>query len=117
MGAGFIYLLKQRRFFALFLTQFFGSFNDNAFKLAMLTMISYHLSHTQEQSEYYQAMAGALFILPFFLFSATSGQLADKYDKALLTRLIKVFELVLMLIGSYALYTGHILLMMATLTG
>lgn len=117
MGAGLLYLLKQRRFLPLFLTQFFGAFNDNAFKLAMLTLISYHLSHTQAQSEYYQAMAGALFILPFFLFSATSGQLADKYDKALLTRLVKVFELILMMIGSFALYKGHIFLMMLTLTG
>lgn len=117
MGAGFICLLKERRFLPLFLTQFFGAFNDNAFKLAMLTMISYHLSHTQAQSEYYQALAGALFILPFFLFSATSGQLADKYDKALMTRLVKVFEVILMIIGSLAFYRGNIFFMMFTLTG
>lgn len=101
----------------LFLTQFFGAFNDNAFKLAMLTMISYHLSHSQAQSELYQAMAGALFILPFFLFSATAGQLADKYDKALMTRLVKVLEVLLMLIGSFAFYYGNIFFMMVTLTG
>lgn len=114
---GFSYLLKQRRFLPLFLTQFFGAFNDNAFKLAMLTLISYHLSTSQAQSEYYQALAGALFILPFFLFSATSGQLADKYDKALLTRLVKVLEVILMMIGSFALYWGNIFFMMITLTG
>lgn len=117
MGAGFIYLLKQRRFLPFFLTQFFSAFNDNAYKLAMLTLISYHLSHNQAQSEYYQAIAGALFILPFFLFSATSGQLADKYDKAVLTRFVKVFELILMIVGSFALYQGTIFLMMLTLTG
>lgn len=117
MGAGYLYLLRQRAFLPLFLTQFFGAFNDNAYKLAMLTMISYHLSHSQVQSEYYQALAGALFILPFFIFSATSGQLADKYDKALLTRLVKVFEVILMIIGSIALYRGSIFLMMLTLTG
>lgn len=117
MSAGYVSLLQERRFLPLFLTQFFGAFNDNAFKLAMLTLISYHLSHNQAQSEYYQAIAGALFILPFFLFSATSGQLADKYDKALMTRLVKVFELILMIIGSFALYRGSILLMMITLTG
>jgi MFS family permease len=117
MSAGSIYLLSERRFLPLFLTQFFGAFNDNAFKLSMLTMISYHLSHSQAQSEYYQAMAGALFILPFFIFSATSGQLADKFDKALLTRLVKVFELMLMILGSFAFYKGNIFLMMFTLTG
>lgn len=117
MSLGLLHLLKERKFLPLFLTQFFGAFNDNAFKLAMLTMISYHLSHTQVQSEYYQALAGALFILPFFIFSATSGQLADKYDKALLTRLIKVFEVILMIIGSFAFYRGSIFFMMLTLTG
>lgn len=117
MGSGVIYLLKKRTFLPFFLTQFFGAFNDNAFKLAMLTMISYHLTHTQAQSEYYQALAGALFILPFFLFSATSGQLADKYDKALLIRLIKLCEVGLMIIGSLALSYGSIFWMMLTLTG
>ena len=117
MGSGEIYLLKKRTFLPFFLTQFFGAFNDNAFKLAMLTMISYHLAHTQAQSEYYQALAGALFILPFFLFSATSGQLADKYDKAMLIRLIKICEVCLMIIGSLALSYGSIFWMMLTLTG
>lgn len=117
MGVGVFYLLKERRFLPFFLTQFFGAFNDNAFKLAMLTLISYHLTHNQSQSEYYQAIAGALFILPFFLLSATSGELADKYDKALMIRLIKVLELFLMIIGSFALYWGNIFLMMFTLTG
>ncbi len=117
MGTGVFYLLKKRIFLPFFLTQFFGAFNDNAFKLAMLTLISYHLTHDQAQSEFYQAIAGALFITPFFLLSATSGQLADKYDKALVTRVIKVLELFLMIIGSIALYWGNIFLMMMTLTG
>lgn len=117
MGTGAFCLLKERRFLPFFLTQFFGAFNDNAFKLAMLTLISYHLTHDQAQSEFYQAIAGALFIMPFFLLSATAGQLADKYDKALMTRLIKILELFLMIIGSFALYWGNIFLMMLTLTG
>lgn len=117
MGIGAIYLLKKRTFFPLFLTQFFGAFNDNAFKFAMLTLISYHLSASQAQSERYQAIAGAIFIIPFFIFSATAGQLADKFNKADLTRFIKLFEVVLMGIGGLALYFGNILLLMATLTG
>ena len=117
MGAGVFYLLKKRIFLPFFLTQFFGAFNDNAFKLAMLTLISYHLTHDQAQSEFYQAIAGALFITPFFLLSATAGQLADKYDKALMTRVIKVLEVFLMIIGSFSLYLGNIFLMMMTLTG
>lgn len=117
MSSGSVYLLKERRFLPFFMTQFFGAFNDNAFKLAMLTLISYQLTSNQAQSEYYQSLAGALFILPFFLLSATAGQLADKYDKTLMIRLIKVFEVLLVIIGSFALYYGSILFMMITLTG
>lgn len=117
MGSQNNWLLKRRTFLPLFLTQFFGAFNDNTFKLAMLTLISYHLSVTQAASEYYQALSGALFILPFFLFSATAGQLADKYDKAVMTRIVKLFEVILMAIGSVALLNGSIVLMLLVLTG
>ena len=110
-------LLKKRTFLPLFLTQFFGAFNDNAFKFAMLTLISYHLSSSQTQSEQYQAIAGALFIIPFFFFSATAGQLADKFNKATLTRIIKIFEVILVLVGGQGLYWGNTWLLMATLTG
>lgn len=83
----------------------------------MLTLISYFLTHTAEQSEIYQAIASGLFILPFFLFSATAGQLADCFDKSKIVRVIKVFELLLICIGGYGLYIGHIWLMMVTLMG
>lgn len=112
-----ISILKKRTFLPLFLTQFFGAFNDNAFKFAMLTFISYHLSTSQSQSEHYQALASALFIIPFFLFSATAGQLADKFDKAVLTRIIKLFEVLLVCIGGFSFYLGNPFLMMVTLTG
>lgn len=117
MNVGAIKLLKKRTFFPLFLTQFLGAFNDNAFKFAMLTLISYHLSTSQGQSEKYQALASALFILPFFFFSATAGQLADKFNKANLTKFIKLFEVFLVLIGSVAFYHGNTWLLMLTLTG
>lgn len=112
-----IALLTGKRFLPLFITQFFGAFNDNAFKLAMLTMISYHLSSTQAESEFYQALAGALFIIPFFIFSSIAGQLADKYDKALLARLVKILEVILIMIGCWGLSRGSIGFMMLTLTG
>lgn len=117
METSVIRLLQRRKFLPFFLTQFFGAFNDNAFKLTMLTMISYRLTDSQAQSEYYQALASVLFILPFFLLSAIAGQLADKYDKAVVIRLIKVAEVFLMIIGSCALYYGNIFWMMFTLAG
>ncbi len=110
-------LLRKRTFFPLFLTQFCGAFNDNAFKLSMLTLISYYLTQSQVASEYYQVLASALFIFPFFIFSATAGQLADKYDKATITRIVKFFELLLMLLGSFALLHGNIVIMMLVLMG
>lgn len=111
------YFLKKKTFLPLFITQFCGVFNDNAFKLSMLTLISYHLGRTQAESEHYQVIAGALFILPFFFFSATAGQLADKYDKAVLTRCIKLFEVFLMAAGGYAIAKGSIIYLMLVLMG
>lgn len=117
MHLGIWSLLKKRTFFPLFITQFLGAFNDNAYKLAMLTLISYFLSTSQMQSEVYQAMASGLFILPFFLLSAIAGQLADKLDKSHVTRVIKLFEVFLMISGGFGLYLGDVFIMMATLTG
>jgi MFS family permease len=108
-------ILKQRNFLPLFLTQFFGAFNDNAFKLSMLTLISYGLSKSQVESEYFQVLAGGIFILPFFIFSATAGQLADKFDKSVLTLLVKIFELGIIIIGSLAIWKHSIFFMMLTL--
>ena len=110
-------LLQERYYLPLFLTQFCGAFNDNAFKLAMLTLISYQLSHSQQQSEYYQALAGGIFTLPFFIFSATAGQLADRFDKAMLIRWIKLWEVFLMVVGGFALYYRTINLMLVVLAG
>ncbi|MCC5792555.1 MAG: MFS transporter [Legionellaceae bacterium] len=110
-------LLKTRFYLPLFITQFLGAFNDNAFKLAILTLISYQISQSQQQSEFYQALAGALYTLPFFLFSALAGQMADRFNKAPLTRWIKLWELILMMFGAYALYSRDIMLMLSILTG
>src|ERR1700722_20184057 len=92
-------LLKQRRFLPYFITQLLGAFNDNAFKMAVLTLIAFHLITQSQQVQYYQALGAAVFTLPFFLFSATAGQLADKYDKAWLIRIIKLLEVSFMLLG------------------
>ena len=75
------------------------------------------MTSSQTQSEQYQAIASALFITPFFLFSATAGQLADKFDKADLTRIIKLFEVLLVSMGSLGFYFGNPWLLMITLTG
>ncbi|MCB1949655.1 acyl-[ACP]--phospholipid O-acyltransferase [Nitrosomonas sp.] len=110
------HLLKTRRFLPLFVTQFLGAFNDNIFKNALVILITYTVI---EQSLFSPpvmiTLAAGIFILPFFLFSAIAGQLADKYDKARLIRIIKLIEIVLMLgaaVGFYLQQTGLLMLIL-----
>jgi 1-acyl-sn-glycerol-3-phosphate acyltransferase len=94
-------LLKTRRFAPFFGTQFLGAFNDNLFKNALVVMLTFHAaSWTSLKPEVLANLAAGIFILPFFLFSASAGQLADKYDKALLARLVKVLEILIMVIAA-----------------
>src|SRR5438477_13082611 len=87
-------LLKTKRFLPLFLTQFLGAFNDNVFKNALVMLITYRLAaQTGESAQILVTLAAALFILPYLLFSATAGQLADKYDRAQLARWTKIAEI------------------------
>jgi len=93
-------LLKQRRFAPFFATQFLGAFNDNVFKNALVVMLTFQAASWTEMSiGVLSNLAAGIFILPFFLFSATAGQLADKYDKARLARLVKVLEMLIMLVA------------------
>jgi MFS family permease len=98
-------LLTQRRFGPYFLTQFLGAFNDNVFKNALLLMIAFQSGGLFElSSDTLINLSAGLFILPFFLLSATAGQLADKYDKAGLIRKIKLLEIAIMLLAAIALW-------------
>jgi 1-acyl-sn-glycerol-3-phosphate acyltransferase len=101
-------LLKQRRFAPFFWTQFLGAMNDNVFKFAFTVLVTYQLSVGWMPSAMAGLIIGAVFILPFLLFSATSGQLADKYDKAMLTRLVKNLELFIMVVATAGLWTHTI---------
>ena len=90
-------LLKERRFLPFFLTQFFGAANDNAFKFAFTVLATYSAADWGGlQPTTAGPVIGGIFILPFLLFSATAGQLADKYDKARLMRLVKNLEILFM---------------------
>src|SRR5215204_7164753 len=94
-------LLQERRFLPFFCTQFLGAFNDNVYKNALIIMLAFHAATlTTLSSGTLVNLCAGLFILPFFLFSATAGQLADKYDKARIIRYVKLFEIVIMIIGA-----------------
>jgi len=109
-------LLRQRRFAPFFGTQFLGALNDNVFRNGLVILITFQgvlvggMDHTQLAN-----VAGALFILPFFLFSATAGQLADKYEKSFLMRRIKLLEIALMLIAAYAFLSQRYTLLLFVL--
>lgn len=104
-------LLTTKRFLPMFIAQFLGAFNDNVFKNAMVILLTYRAAETL-RPDLLVPLAAGLFILPFFLFSAMAGQLADKYEKARLVRLIKLYELPCMLLGTYGFYTGEPLVLL-----
>ncbi|MBS0367959.1 MAG: MFS transporter [Proteobacteria bacterium] len=107
-------LLKEKRFLPFFLTQFLGAFNDNLFKNALVVLLTFQAANwTSIAPALLANLAAGIFILPFFLFSASAGQLADKYDKAYLTRLVKVLEIAIMLVA----LTGFLLHSLPVLFG
>ncbi|MEE9433354.1 MAG: MFS transporter [Sphingorhabdus sp.] len=109
-------LLNKRRFLPLFVTQFLNAFNDNFFKMAMVILITYTMLKGGEQEEaYYNALAGGVFILPFFLLSAVAGQLSDSIDKRRVILLVKSAEIVIMLVGAAGIFLQSIPLMFVAL--
>ncbi len=99
-------LLKTKRFLPLFVTQAMSAFNDNVFRYALSILLLTSLG--KEQGGFLNTVSAALFILPFFLFSAFAGQLADKYDKAFVARRVRFAEIFIVTISALSLFSGHI---------
>ncbi|WP_448665126.1 MFS transporter [Sphingomonas sp. CJ20] len=114
---GALGLMKERRFLPLFCTQFLGAFNDNLFKNAMVFFATYQIFNSVEAETRFSAIATGIFILPFFLFSALAGQLADSYDKARIMRIIKAAEVGIMLVGAAGIFAKSLPLMLVALVG
>ena len=109
-------LLRERRFAPFFGTQFLGAFNDNVFRNGLIIVITFQaIDIFGLNASQLANVAGALFILPFFLLSATAGQLADKFEKSRLMRMVKVLEVCLMLLASFALVNGYFKLLFLVL--
>ena len=98
-------LLRERRFLPFFLTQASGAFNDNVFRNATVQLIGFQMGLSIEQITSYSNIAPALFILPFFLFSASAGQIAEKFEKTRIIRFVKLFEIAAMAIAAYGFMT------------
>jgi MFS family permease len=97
------HLLASRRFLPLFATQLLNAFNDNLFKNAMVLFVVYSVYNSEEAEAQFSAIASGLFILPFFILSALSGQLADMRDKARIIRWVKLAEIFIMTVGAAGL--------------
>jgi hypothetical protein len=109
-------LLRERRFLPFFLTQLLGAFNDNVYKNALIILLAFHAASLSTLgANTLSNLAQALYILPFFLFSATAGQIADKLEKSFLMRLVKLAEIAIMALGAAGLYSRSLSLLMTAL--
>jgi len=108
-------LLGTRRFAPFFATQSLGAFNDNAFRNALVVLVGYHMGLDDDAVGFYSNIAPALFILPFFLFSASAGQLAEKREKAQIIRWVKLFEIAVMLLAAVGFWLKSIPLLLGVL--
>jgi 1-acyl-sn-glycerol-3-phosphate acyltransferase len=109
-------LLRERRFGPFFWTQALGAFNDNVFKNALVIMITFQAAQlTAGQVNLYVNLAAGLFILPFFLFSATAGQIAEKYEKSALIRYVKLLEVGIMVLAVVGFWLGSVGFLMTVL--
>jgi len=101
-------LLRERRFAPFFWTQFLGAGNDNLFKFAFTVLVTYQLQISWLPASVAGLAIGALFILPFLLFSATSGQLADKFDKTRVIRFVKSLEIAIMALAGVGFWLVNV---------
>jgi MFS family permease len=109
-------LLKTKRFLPFFLTQFLGAFNDNVFKQSLIILLAFNAaSMTTLSASTLANLCAGLFILPFFLFSATAGQLADKYEKTKLIKIIKGIEILIMLLAAIGFHFEQLWLLLTAL--
>nr|MCU0943569.1 MFS transporter [Hydrogenophaga sp.] len=106
-------LLGQRRFAPFFWVQFLGAGNDNVFKFAFTVLVTYQIQVSWLPPAMAGLVIGALFILPFLLFSATSGQLADKHDKAQLIRFVKTLEIAIMALAGWGFMQRNVPVLLA----
>ena len=108
-------LLRTRRFAPFFCTQALGAFNDNAFRNALVMLVAFHMGLGERTVALYTNLAPALFILPYFLFSASAGQLAEKFEKSRIIRYVKLFEIAAMVLACWGLYLHEVGLLLVVL--
>lgn len=109
-------ILKNRSFWPLFLTQFLGAFNDNFFRIVLVTLITFRATSILGLSpEQLVAACAAIFIFPFFPLSATAGQISDKFERSKIIRFTKIWEIIVMSLGAYGFISGNIAFLLLVL--
>ena len=108
-------LWKGKRFIPLLITQFFGAFNDNLFKNALMTFVAYKMVADSQLVGIYSNIVAGVFILPYFIFSAFAGLLADKYNRAAIARILKIIELILMIGAGFVFISQNSILLIIIL--
>jgi 1-acyl-sn-glycerol-3-phosphate acyltransferase len=109
-------LLGERRFGPFFLTQVLGAFNDNVYKNALVILVAFGVAGlSQSQVNFYVNLSAGLFILPFFLFSATAGQIAEKHEKSQLIRFTKLLEIAIMALAAVGFWFKSVPLLLGLL--
>lgn len=108
-------LFKERRYWPLFTTQFLGAMNDNVYKNALIIMIAFGGLHHTVNADTLINILAALFILPYFLFSALAGQIADKFEKSKLITITKIVEIILAIVIMIGFYFHHFVMLAAAL--
>jgi MFS family permease len=108
-------LLETRRFAPFFATQALGAFNDNAFRQSMIVLIGFHLGLSVQAASTYAMIAPAIFILPYFLFSAIAGQFAERTEKSKLIRITTTMEIGIMSLAAIGFLTQNMIVLLVAL--
>src|SRR5258705_8907267 len=108
-------LLRTRRFAPFFWTQFLGALNDNLFKNALVILFTFGVASSPLRPDVLVNLAGGIFIFPFFLFSATAGQLADKVEKTRIVRGVKLLEIAIMSVAAVGFAVRSVEVLLAAL--
>ena len=107
-------LFLDKRFMPLFITQFCGCLNDSILKSALIIMVMYKIS--SDSADKWVLFINAIFILPFILFASISGQIADKYEKSFLIKIIKFSEIFIVLLGIYGFIQSNLTVLFLAIT-
>ena len=107
-------LLRQRRFLPFFLTQSLGAFNDNVYRQAIIGLL-FWIGVSADERTLYTNLAPAMFILPYFLFSATAGQIAEKLEKSKLIRITTTMEIAIMSLAAVGFLTQNMVVLLVAL--